>query len=671
MQGQQEVTIDIGNVYDGVYQNTTNFGYNGNGVPITVNTRQEITIHRVQKLLLGSYTAPPESLGGWSLSEHHAYDPVGQKLYEGNGKQRNVQTVPNKIETFGGGMRGFFGDGGQVRDARFSDPYDVAFAPDGSAYIADSGNARIRKVTPDGIVTTFAGNGGGCNPSNFPCGDGGPATNATFGGVIRVAVAPDNSIYLGGGRNIWRITTDGIFHRVAGLALNGFIGDGGLATNAQINNPGDIVATSDGNLTLTRNAANGLLSGSLLGNVTDSYIYNGFAEPTNYNAKFGTTDLYDVNYIFDKLVRITRKTESVGGFTTVYNYGYDSTGRLTTVALNGAPQPLITYGFDSNDNRTSINVGGNITNANYDAQDHLTQYGATTYTYTLNGELQSKTNGGQTTQYNYDVSGNLRSVALPNATQIEYITDAQDRRIGKKINGTLTQGFLYQDQLEPVAELDGANNVVSRFVYGTRPNTPDYLIKGGTTYRIITDQIGSVRLVVDVATGDIAQRIDYDEFGVVLLDTNPGFQPFGFAGGIYDFQTGLTRFGSRDYDAETGRWTAKDPILFDGNDTNFYAYSRNNPINLVDPDGLSAIDTLIESFLKPEIAEQRRERELKEREENIKQEEERLKREEELDKKVKELDEREKKNKEEEEKRRNNFCSRAMQEEVRFQGSRK
>jgi RHS repeat-associated protein len=259
------------------------------------------------------------------------------------------------------------------------------------------------------------------------------------------------------------------------------------------------------------------------------------------------------------------------------------------VTLNGGPQPFETFAYDTNDNRTGFTLGGVTTNGVYDAQDRLTQYGNTTYAYTANGELQSKTLSGQTTQYNYDVVGNLRSVTLPNATLIEYVIDGQDRRIGKKVNGTLTQGFLYQDQLEPVAELDANNNIVSRFVYGTRQNVPEYMIKGGATSRIITDQVGSVRLVVDVATGNIAQRIDYDEFGVVLLDTSPGFQPFGFAGGLYDTQTRLTRFGARDYDAETGRWTAKDAVLFGGGDANLYRYSFSNPVNLYDQSGTSAL----------------------------------------------------------------------------------
>jgi RHS repeat-associated protein len=112
------------------------------------------------------------------------------------------------------------------------------------------------------------------------------------------------------------------------------------------------------------------------------------------------------------------------------------------------------------------------------------------------------------------------------------------------------------------------------------------MIKAGVTYRIITDHLGSPRLVVDVATGAVAQRIDYDEFGQVLNDSNPGFQPFGFAGGLDDRDTKLVRFGARDYDALTGRWTAKDSIGFGGRSANLYAYVSGDPINLTDPLGL-------------------------------------------------------------------------------------
>ncbi|MGH7461236.1 MAG: RHS repeat-associated core domain-containing protein [Longimicrobiales bacterium] len=67
----------------------------------------------------------------------------------------------------------------------------------------------------------------------------------------------------------------------------------------------------------------------------------------------------------------------------------------------------------------------------------------------------------------------------------------------------------------------------------------------------------------------MAQRIDYDEFGNIALDTNTGFQPFGFAGGLSDAQTKTARFGAPDYDSESGRWTAKDPILFTGGSSTY------------------------------------------------------------------------------------------------------
>jgi RHS repeat-associated protein len=149
----------------------------------------------------------------------------------------------------------------------------------------------------------------------------------------------------------------------------------------------------------------------------------------------------------------------------------------------------------------------------------------------------------------------------------------------------LTQQWLYSDQLRIVAEINGS--VTSRFVYGTRSNVPDFMIRSGVTYRILSDHLGSPRLVVDVATGAVYERIDYDEFGNVTLDSNPGFTPFGFARGLYDHDTRVVRFGARDYDPAVGRWTVKDPILFFGMSPNLYAYTMSDPINLFDPSGLA------------------------------------------------------------------------------------
>ena len=337
------------------------------------------------------------------------------------------------------------------------------------------------------------------------------------------------------------------------------------------------------NLNLTRSSQNGLLTGTTLGSATESYSYNSFGEVSAYTGKYSSTNLLAFTYTRDKLGRITQKVETIQGVTTTYDYAYDTIGQLVEVKQNGSV--TATYSYDANGNRLSKTGPGINETGTYDAQDRMLSYAGATYGYTANGELQSKVQSGQTTSYSYDALGNLRQVTLPGGTQIEYLIDGQNRRIGKKINGALVQGFLYQGQLQPAAELDGSGNVVSRFVYATGVNVPDYLVKGGQTYRILKDHLGSPRLVVNVTTGAIEQRMDYDEYGKVLADSNPGFQPFGFAGGIYDRDTGLMRFGARDYEAGSGRWMSKDPILFLGGNLNLYVYILNDPINMLDASG--------------------------------------------------------------------------------------
>jgi len=88
-----------------------------------------------------------------------------------------------------------------------------------------------------------------------------------------------------------------------------------------------------------------------------------------------------------------------------------------------------------------------------------------------------------------------------------------------------------------------------------------------------------------VAADTVVQRLDYDAWGNVVRDTRPGFQPWGYAGGLYDPLTGLVRFGARDYDAATGRWTAPDPIGLAAG-PNRFEYAASAPANIVDPSGL-------------------------------------------------------------------------------------
>jgi RHS repeat-associated protein len=368
------------------------------------------------------------------------------------------------------------------------------------------------------------------------------------------------------------------------------VSEGGIAFGYDA----DGLLTSAGALQLRRDAANGLLTGTTLGSLSDAYTYNEFGEVSGYSATLSGAPLFAEAYVRDAGGRIQQRSETVNGGTSVESFGYDTAGRLTSVTSG---VNVTQYAYDSNGNRTSKSSGSGSEVASYDAQDRLLTYGGATYSYTANGELLTRTDSSGITRYGYDALGNLRTVNLPDGSAIQYVIDSQNRRVGKKMNGTLVRGWLYGDQIRIVAELDENNAVVSRFIYGSHTNVPDYMIRNGVTYRILTNQIGSPRVIVDAVTGAIAQMIGYDEFGNVLADTAPGFQPFGFAGGLYDPDTKLVRFGSRDYDSQTGRWTVKDPVLFSGRDANLYDYVFADPVNLLDPNGT---DIWLEGPVAPE-----------------------------------------------------------------------
>jgi RHS repeat-associated protein len=355
----------------------------------------------------------------------------------------------------------------------------------------------------------------------------------------------------------------------------------------------DSLLTSAGALTLSRSEQNGLLIGSSLGNVSDAWAYNGFAEPTAYSVRMSGAEIFATTFVRDKLGRVEQKTEAINGTTSVFDYHYDGAGRLERVEKDGTP--VSAYEYDLNGNRTSALSFAEPSSiiATYDDQDRLLTYGDAIFSYTDNGELRTKIESGEMTTFSYDALGALRSVELPDGRLVEYLVDGRGRRVGRMIDGARVQSLLYATQLAPVAELDGMGNMVARFVYGTKINVPEYMVKDGVTYRIVTDHLGSPRLVVDAVTGAIAQRMEYDEWGNVLADTAPGFQPFGFAGGLYDRDTHLLHFGARDYDAVVGRWVAKDPVLFSVNENNLLTYALNDPVNRLDPLGLYSVEDLL------------------------------------------------------------------------------
>ena len=310
--------------------------------------------------------------------------------------------------------------------------------------------------------------------------------------------------------------------------------------------------------------------------------YNAYGEVTGADTTVNSIGVASWDVTYDDAGRIAAKTETVGGTTATYVYSYDAMSRLTEVSRNGLT--VEEYAYDGQGRRTTeFNSLRGVSSraATYDDDDRLETSGDYAYAYDVDGFLAMRTDTGtlETTTYAYARNGQLNSVTLPDDTVIEYVHNAAGQRVAKKINGAITEKYLWAGITGLLAVYDGANNLVIRFE-GAK------MVKNGQTYYLITDQVGSIRAVCD-ASGSIVKEIAYDSFGNILADTNPSFAiPLGFAGGLHDRDTGLVRFGFRDYDPDSGRWTAKDPVQFSGGSVDFYTYCSGDPVGYFDMLGL-------------------------------------------------------------------------------------
>ncbi len=432
----------------------------------------------------------------------------------------------------------------------------------------DTANGRLTAVTTSRGTNTYA----------YSSGTGQLSSITTFDGV-GLSYGYNGSLL----KDItWSGPVSGNVHKTydSNFRLSSEAVTGGQTVNFGYDN--DDLLTSAGALTLTRDPVTDSVTATTLGAISETRTYDAYGAEQTYMVTANGTTLYSVDYgTRDGLARITNKTETIQGETHAYGYTYDANGRLTSVTKDGATSSH--YEYDANGNRT---VGPGLTASPvYDNHDRLLSYGNCTYTYKPDGSLQARTCLDGTTTYDYDAFGNLRRVTLPTATKVDYLIDGQNRRIGKRINGTLVESFVYEDDLRRVGWYDETGSLRAQFAFRQNKHVPDVMIKAGQTYKLVYDQAGSIREVV-ASNGTIAERVDYDEFGNIISDSAPGFQPYGFAGGLRDVDTGLIRFGARDYDTVIGRWVSKDPLLFKGGSSNVYEYVHSDPVNYIDPAGL-------------------------------------------------------------------------------------
>lgn len=145
----------------------------------------------------------------------------------------------------GTGEEGYAGDGGPAVDARFNRPYDVAFDSRGNLYVVDEGNHVVRRIDAAGIVTTVAGNG---TPGYS--GDGGPATEAQLNEPYNIAFDAKDRMIIGDSANnvVRRVDENGVITTIAGTGQQGYSGDGGPATEAKMFKPQEVLVAPDGRI---------------------------------------------------------------------------------------------------------------------------------------------------------------------------------------------------------------------------------------------------------------------------------------------------------------------------------------------------------------------------------------------------------------------------------------
>ena len=374
----------------------------------------------------------------------------------------------------------------------------------------------------------------------------------------------------------------------------------GTGKTASINYLFDVYrrVVNSGNLNISRKPYSGEITTINSGNIQETRTYNDWSLLTEQVVKYSGNEIYKATYLYDGMQRIKQLNEIVSGINTQFIYQYNARGQLEKVLKNGFVAEQYTY--DNFGNRTTVNLSNvNYTylnnNINQTNKYSWTQSGSTKhreFIYNNAGQLTGTVNKTDNTitsnkNFNYDIFGNLNTVTWA-SQNLEFKYDAFDRQIATYLNGSVKRKLVYGISNLPIAELNENDRIINTFVYADQ-NTPILMRKGSVDYYIVSDIRGSVRMVVKTTDGNVLQKMEYDAFGKVVSDDNPGYTPFGYAGGLYEYRIDLVRFGARDYFAEIGKWTAEDPIGFLSGGFNDYAYVSNDPINNIDPSGLEEI----------------------------------------------------------------------------------
>ncbi|MEP7362270.1 MAG: SMP-30/gluconolactonase/LRE family protein [Acidobacteriota bacterium] len=284
----------------------------------------------------------------------------------GNNRVRRIDTTGKITTAAGTGDIGYSGDGGPGPAARLAYPAGLAVDFGGSLYIADRSNHRIRKVNPQGVISTFAGNG-----VPGAAGDGGPAATASLLYPTDVAVDASGRVLIAdsGNNSIRRVDTNGIISTIAGTGQAGYSGDGGQAVQARFSSPagvavdlyGNIIVSDSNNRRVRKIISSGTVT-TIAGTGSDGQSVDGtLAVAASLTAPIGVAIDNNGNvFIADRQDVRIRKVNSAGIISTVAGNsysGFSGDGGISTQARLAFPEGVAVdaagnvYLTDRNNNR--------------------------------------------------------------------------------------------------------------------------------------------------------------------------------------------------------------------------------------------------------------------------------------------------------------------------------
>jgi RHS repeat-associated protein len=315
-----------------------------------------------------------------------------------------------------------------------------------------------------------------------------------------------------------------------------------------------------------------------------------------------------VSYSYDNADRLTGITQGTAAVTVAYDAAnrrtsltlpngivvetaYDDDSQLTglTYKLSGVTIGDLTYGYDAGGRRVSMggsyartNLPPALNSATYDDANQIATWAGTSFAYDDNGNLTS--DGSKT--YSWNARNEL--TGLSGGVSASFAYDALGRRRSRTVGGTTTQ-FLY-DGLNPVQELASGTPTANLL---TGQEMDEYFTRTDSAgaRNLLTDALGSTIALAD-GSGSVQTEYTYEPFGSVTTSGSANGNTFGFTGREND-GTGLNYYRARYYDPKLQRFSGEDPIAFFAGDPNLYAYVRNSPAQLTDPNGEVPIGVVI------------------------------------------------------------------------------